>query len=435
MNKLLLLLLALSLAANAAFFVLKPAAPASDRPRMAAPATSSDAAPAAFAKLPPELAAAIASGDEAALRAVGFSEDEARGLVLTRLFTRLAALLREAGSSDPESQARYWQGGNRGRRGSGFTPERQAALNKLEKEFRDTLTKSYGDEDFGFFTGNNRYRFLSPERREQIQRIERDYDEMMADLRKQQEGISLPSDRAKFELLQKEKERDILAALTPEERVLDELRNSASAGLVRSRYGDLIRDEETYKKIYALQKAFDDQYPSRREGGQRSGSADSSARTEAQRRLNEEISSVLGEDAIAAYRRENDGDLKALNALQTRLNLPAGATDQVYALRDTYAAQSQAINANTALTPAQRREQLTALAAQAKAEAAAKLGTEGAEAYAQRSTWIGMLGRGQAFSTDPKDAGAGGNLRSTVFPVRPPGRGSNQSQRVGGEEP
>jgi len=50
----------------------------------------------------------------------------------------------------------------------------------------------------------------------------------------------------------------------------------------------------------------------------------------------------------------------------------------------------------------------------------AKLGQEGADAYAQRAQWMQFLKNGSAFSTNAKDAPNGySNPSLTVYPVRP----------------
>ncbi len=69
--------------------------------------------------------------------------------------------------------------------------------------------------------------------------------------------------------------------------------------------------------------------------------------------------------------------------------------------------------------------QIKAIATQATADLQAKLGSEGADAYAQRSNWLRMLKNGNAFSTDPKNAPAGaGNTSVYVVPAtRRPGGG------------
>lgn len=413
MRKLLLFLLVLSLAANVAFLVFKTGGTAFAKTKTVTGSADVGGASASNSKLPAELAAALASGDETALKAAGFPDDDAHALALGRSFARLVAQMRALrAKAQPEDGKDYWRG--RGSLVAGATSDQLAELNKIWREYRDIIFHALGDDDEDFFAGRNRYRFLSPEKRAEIRRIERDYQEMTAEVRRLQAGISLPSDQAKLELLRKEQERDILAALSPEERELRELYASPTAEIVRGHYGDLIQTEDDYKKIFALYKA----------SGQRSQGGET-ARADLRQKLEDKVLAVLGDEAFAAYRKRNDSDLLALGALQTRLNLPTGTIEQVYALRDTYAAQSQAINADTSLTSAQRKEQLTALATQAKNEAAAKLGQEGADAYAKRSPWIAMLNRGQAFTTNPKDTTDNANLRSTVFPVRASSRATN----------
>ena len=145
------------------------------------------------------------------------------------------------------------------------------------------------------------------------------------------------------------------------------------------------------------------------------------ARQAAEQKLQDDIRAALGPDNYAAFQRANDQDYKTLTSVAKRLSLPETTADTVYATRDTYAAQSQQISQNPALTPAERRDQLSHLATQAKTALTATLGSEGAEAYAQRAQWLNMLKNGNAFSMNPKDAPAGySNPGSTVYPVRPP---------------
>ena len=74
-----------------------------------------------------------------------------------------------------------------------------------------------------------------------------------------QNDIQLPSDREKLKLLRAEKERDIAAALTPDERAAFELHASNTANNVRNRLGDTISPRTTTKDFRPA-KAFDDRY-------------------------------------------------------------------------------------------------------------------------------------------------------------------------------
>jgi hypothetical protein len=131
----------------------------------------------------------------------------------------------------------------------------------------------------------------------------------------------------------------------------------------------------------------------------------------------------LGEEKYAALRRASDSDLRTIDALVSRLNLPTTTTSQVASARDTYAAESQRINADSSLSMQDRRAKIQELAQRAKTEVTQLLGSEAADAYSQRSSWLSFLQNGMAYSTTPSEAH--GNLMpfggQSVFPVPPAG--------------
>lgn len=358
------------------------------------------------------LRTALHSGDAAALEAAGLSPETARELVVGRVFSRAAERIRAARASQPADE-RWW----RNRTGSA-TREQQL---RNRRELSDALVAAFGD-DLGLLGGNDatQFAFLPAAKRDALRRITQDYDEMMAAFNTG--GLQLPSDRERLKLLRAERDRDLAALLTPEELEAYHMRTSASAAVVRGRYGDGIETEEDFRRIYALQKAFDEKYAFDGSTGRISPET-MRARSEAQRQLQDDIRASLGDDKYAALRRASDSDLRTVDGLAARLNLPAGTTDRVASARETFASQSQQINADTSLTPQQRRAQLQDLGARAKAELTQALGAEAGEAYAQRSPWVGMLQNGMAYSTTPSASAAaapfGGSL--PVHPVPPPG--------------
>ena len=237
-------------------------------------------------------------------------------------------------------------------------------------------------------------------------------------------GLQLASDKEKLRLLRAERDRDIAALLSPAELADYELRTSPSAATLRSRYGDGIESEEEFKKLYALQKAFDDQFPADALNGRVTPEA-MRARADAQRQLQDDMRAAVGDDKYAALRRASDYELRALDSLVGRLNLPADTTDRVVAARESYATASQRINAESAHTFPEKRAQLQDLGNRAKADLTSTLGSEAAEAYAPRASWIGMLQNGLAFSTTPTANSPGslslGGGTQSVFPVMPTG--------------
>ncbi|PTX97928.1 hypothetical protein [Opitutus sp. ER46] len=347
------------------------------------------------------LQAALESGDADALIAAGCTPEVARQLVIGRAMFRLQARMKELRASQ-QADARYW-------RRTPFDPDATAQsrveVRKAQREFNDELRRAFG-ADVGtiFGGGSERYGYLSPEKRTKLQRIEQDYADMMESAYADQGAIQLPSDREKMKLLREERERDIAAAMTPEEREQYELHDSPAAHQVMWRYGAALETEEQYRQVYALQKAFADQYANN--DGQLTPDQ-MRERREAERQLQATIDATLTPDQRAALQRAHDSDYGTLAAISRRLNLPATTTDQVIALRASYATQSLDIQRNAALTDQERRTQLTALAKRAEADLQGTLGNEGADAYARRATWMNHLRSGAAFSTNAKDAPSG----------------------------
>jgi hypothetical protein len=317
------------------------------------------------------------------------------------------------------------------RSGNGALASEQ--LLQARRELSDAMIAAFGD-DLGIGgIDQNRLAFLPEEKRDKLRAILEDYSELTAKFGAQS-GPQLASDKEKLKLLNAERDRDIAALLSPDELADYQMRTSPSAQTLMNRYGDGIASEDEFKKLYALQKAFDDQFPTDSFNGRVSPDA-MKVRSDAALQLQADMRAAVGDDAYAALRRASDSDLKSVDALVARLNLPADTTDRVAALRDSYAAQSQKIMADTATPFPQRRDQLTALAASAKADLASTLGTEAADAYAQRSQWLNLLNSGIGYSTTPaaNSPGAlslGGVAAPSIYPVMPSGAGANGSRQM-----
>ncbi len=418
-------LLAASLLANAALVAVHVTrAPAS------APATGGSSADPRAAESATSgtvnletLRAALASGDTAALVAAGLSPEAARELTVGRAFIHAAERIRAARANQPADE-RWW-------RNRGFVPGSRELQLQTRREMSDALVAAFGD-DLGLFSAGDpsQLAFLPPEKRDALRRITQDYDEMMAKF--SAGGVQLASDRERLKLLRAERDRDIAALLTPAEREAYELRTSATANAVRARYGAGIETEEDFKKIYALQKALEEDFPLDPTMGRVSPET-MRERAAAQRQMQEDIRAALGDEKFAALRRATDSDLRTVDSLVSRLDLPSTTTDRVVATRDALAAESQRINADTSLTPQQRRAQIQDLGSRAKADLTQALGSEAADAYAQRSPWLNMLQNGMAYTTTPPadSPGAVFGAGQSVHPVFPAGAAGPGNTRQG----
>lgn len=421
------LFLAASLLANIALVAViatrsssPAAAPASAAPQAAKPAGT--------AKNPDALRAALNAGDVAALEAAGLSPDVARDLALGRIFSRLAERARaEQGKG---GDGRWWSKGAN----TAGSREQQAAL---RRELANALNAAFGS-DLGLGGGDTaQLSYLAPEKRDALRRILQDYDEMMSKF--STNGIQLASDKERLRLLKEERDRDIAALLSPEERLAYEMRTSPTGASLRNRYGDAIQSEDDFRKIYALQRAFDEQYPLDSLNG-RITPETLRQRSDAQRQLQDDMRAALGDDKYAALRRATDGDLRNVDSLVSRLNMPADTTNRVAAARESFATESQRISADTSLNATQRRAQIQDLGTRAKSDVVRTLGNEAGEAYAQSSPWLSMLQSGMAYSTTPQANSPGGiitrdGVGPSVYPVFPAGAtvgGVSRTSTTGG---
>ena len=395
------LLLAASLVANVALvavFAMRASAP---------PSATVGSASGAARKIS-QASASLATAASAKER------DDARDLALGRAFARFQQKI-SAARTGSSGDGRWW-------RNRSATRTREEEL-LARRDLSAALIAAFGD-DLGIGGVENvPLAFLSPEKRAALRNLTQDYDEMMAKFGAGG-GVQLASDREKLKLLRAERDRDLAALLTPAELADYELRTSPSAATVRSRYGDAIESEDDFKKLFALQKTFDEKFPVDALTG-RVTPETMRARSDAQRQMQDDIRAALGDESYAALRRASDPELRTLDSLVSRLNLPAATTDRVAASRESYAAESQRINTDTSLSMPQRQAQLRDLGAKAKTDLATTLGSEAADAFVPRASWVGLLQNGLAFSTAPTANSPGGlslaGGTQSVYPVMPVG--------------
>ncbi len=358
---------------------------------------------------------ALAAGDAAALQAAGLSPSVAREIALARALGKIADRARTARAATTD--ASWWRA-----RGTASGSREQQLL--ARRELTDALSAAFGDTiDLGLAGAEgSQFAFLSPEKRDALRRITQDYDEMMAKF--SSGGVQLASDREKLRLLRAERDRDIAALLTPAEQLAYDMRTSPSGATVRNRYGDAIESEAEFQKIFALQKTFDEKFPRDALTGRISPET-LRARSEAERQLEADLRAAVGADRFSALRRSADPDVRIVDGLVSRLNLPPATTNQVLATRESFATESQRIAGDAAAPFPQRRTQIQELAARAKSDLTRALGGEAADAYAQSSSWMNMLQSGSAYATTPQPGMPGaltlGGPGQSVYPVIPAG--------------
>ena len=255
-----------------------------------------------------------------------------------------------------------------------------------------------------------------------VAQIDQLYHDRQMEVRREAPNLRLPADAEKLKQLAAARERELLAILTPEEFERLEMRTSSSSSMVRQRFGEVIESEEEFRKVFLLQKAFDEKFPiedaiysPRQQDAMRQ-------RSEAERKLLEQIQQAVGEDRFVAFRRAMDQDYQALRTIARRLDLAESTVDAAIKIRDNYAMQSLTINSETSLSHTDRRALLQDLGKEARKELAQVITPAGLDAYGVRAQWLRYLEQGTAYSTNPKDSSSSfASINQSTFMVMPGG--------------
>ena len=390
-----------------------PAAPSASRPEASAGVTPLSSPPAAAA-WNAQLRAAIAAGDQAAVRrlmaATGLPEVAARALLraliqepyLQRRHQLYAAKLAEGKP--------FWQRPL----GDGLTTAERAELRQLQRTANERSRQLAGPDELQNLNDQRRYDFLPAAKAAQLRDLERDYAEMQVDLSQETTRFRVPEDEKRAGLLRAERERDLAALLTPEERALHELNNSPTAQNLRNQLAYFHPTEEEFKKVFALQKAFDEKYLLPMLGGAGASTADAyRERSRAEEQLRADLRRELGEVRYADYERNQAQDYRQLQAAGQRFQLPATALDQAWAARAQLLSVSEQVVRDPALPAADRQRTLAAAAVQARAGILAALGPTVGPAYLQNAlTWLPMIEKGQPLTA--AQANSPGTIITTV---------------------
>lgn len=429
--KLLALLLAVSVTTNAglvAAFISKPAlAPPGLRDvfRSKSAADADDARAAAAnrparrnptAGAPSNAWAGLASGElpalVARLRAAGFPATMIRAIVSAELQHRFSSRTEELRRTINETP--YWRGE------PGYFPggsKIYEQINQLSRERSRALRDLLGQDAFAYAgmdpseAQRRQYGNLSAGKIELVQRISDDYADMTSQLRAGMQGITLPEDREKFALLDREKRADLAAILTPEELADYEMRTSPVTSRLRTALTIMDASEAEFRSIYGAHVPHTDVLYPTSAGGMVFISDTNDARRAATQKINEDLKAALGPDRFANYQRATDRDFQQLYQLTRADNVSYDTLVRAFDTRQTTADASIKIVDDPQMTPEAKRAALKTLAQQARTQLLSTLGPASGPAYADTSRWLTGLDQGRAFSITPD-----GNISSRFVP-------------------
>jgi hypothetical protein len=264
------------------------------------------------------------------------------------------------------------------------------------------------------------YGYLPAAKREALQQLEQDYNELGSELRQATQGFTIPADAEKSRFLQEEKKRDLAALLSPQEMEAYELRQSGTARNLRWQMTQMNATEAEFKAIFEIKKEFDDQFNEYDNFGSRVRSPnpdDWKVRAEAEKAMKAQLRAALGEERYTDYLRANDNDYRQLRAATKRFALPPDTPAKVFALRDEVPAAALKIADDAALTPEQKKSEVARLAAGARERVKSLLGNEVAQAYFDQNgmQWLQQMEKGTIITFDSE---GGQTHRRLDQPVR-----------------
>jgi hypothetical protein len=318
------------------------------------------------------------------LRSEGFPPGIVYTLMHKRVAARYADRMKELDGSE---DAAYWREDWYAWASITNSPTLRKERRKVEAAIDAELRALLGD-DFGMvsdYQSANEDRLFGNMPRQKVkslQKIEQDYYELQEEIRTLMRGVTLPEDHEQLALLEKERQADLAALLTPEELEDYTYRASPLAQQIRQQLAFFDPSEEEFRALVRVQKEFDARY------------ANVTLSSDDSRELREaEVKKVLSADRFQDYQVKTSGSYRYVAPLVERHGLPAETTTKVIRLQRDAVAQGLAIRNDKSLTEAQRAERLNALVERSRAELSANLPNEALTEYTRSAAgeWLARL--------------------------------------------
>ncbi len=332
----------------------------------------------------------------ARLRAAGFPPEIIRAVVQAEVNARYNARLRAL--QDPDPNTPFWKIPS-SMVAFGATSKTREEINQLQRErtklIRDLLADPFFATNDVTTAQRRQFGNLDRTKIDAAQRVEDDYAEMTSAIRAAMKGVTLPEDREKLALLEREKRADLAALLSPADLADYELRSSPITSLLRGQLNGFAPTEAEYRAIFQMQQALGEKNSS---NGMPLGGGDYQQRQAALEQLETQLKTTLGEARYADYARETNYEYQQLKRIAQRENLPAETASRAFGLRESIAQQSNRIFDDTALTDDQKRSALQSLAQGTRTQLLATLGPIAGPAYLKivDNQWLNPVERGAA---------------------------------------
>jgi len=352
-----------------------------------------EAAEAAHTRSPPPETSApfhwrmIESGDYHAyianLRAIGCPEPTIRDIIyadVSEMFVRK----RQASLEPLERQFWDLMASDKAQRGD---DERKMKYNALKDEKEKLLKDLLGDARAQAAQKRRppdpqaKLGFLSEEKQDQAAQIFEKYNQLRLEMQPQPGQSVGPEGRERFKALMQQQEDDLRQLLTSEEYDEYKLRRSSAhhVHVVQNLYGFEPTEEES-RAIARLQMEFEDGLR-KTDPAVRDKQTILAARQQAQKRMDEQVKGVLGEDRFPEFKRASDSRFQEIYRVAGRYDLPQEVAVRVYEIREAAEHEANRLRQDTRLGEDQRQAALEAIEQETELAIAENFGANGLKTY------------------------------------------------------
>jgi hypothetical protein len=410
MKRFILVLLATSMTANAwlAVRISQVEAPTDS----AAPAPHANAGPPTATAIVPLVA--LESADPAVwrdrLREAGADDATVRAIVEGQLRQRYRSEL--SAKRVEQLQTMWWRNDTR-------TPSGDDTQ-LLKVTVKTPLHELVGRDPLDVQDAEKRFDFLSPAKRRMLAEIELDYAEMGGAGRGTVSSTTLKSDIDRQDFLAEERLKDVMAALTPDERAEFTVRFEGSAGLLSGRLAAINGTEQEFRALRPLLDELRQQVRALPSGD----NFPAEAYADLNQKAVDQIATAIGPDRALDFLWSGPGLYPELARFAHERGLPSTTAARVMQLAAETGVRASAIHHDAAIPPEKKFAALQALQATVGADfdrlVPASLRSQ---LPASAVEWFTMLGEGRYMGWMASLSGTGfGTIAPTSISTRSAGR-------------
>lgn len=329
------------------------------------------------------------------LRAIGCPEETIRDIIVADVNKLFESKRQQI--SGPKKKFEYWKPG--GLMGVAFDTARLEKDRALNQEKRALLTELLGsapDDKPDLLAGASTqleamFDFLPASKRQKVFEVMQD---MQGKMQKVMQGGSM--DAGDIAKAMKESEAALAGVLTPEELLDYNLRFSITANLMRMQLAGFEPSEQEFLGLFKLRKAYDDEFGM--PGLGLLGKAEKDKADAAQKDLDAQFKSLLGDARYADYQRSQDANFQSIYRVADKNGLTKDDAIKVYDMKTLAEDQAKMVRANQSLSAEQRASALQDIRNETENSMRGVLGQKAFDSYISQPGTYWLKG----ISPDPK---------------------------------